>query len=130
MTSEPLVIRRKIVPVIPEGLPAIRLIGLKPTDDEKFMCAVEEQFKVIGVYRQLFTQHADAISEQERRSIIRSISEMKQRFACRRYDNIPSWFDIIPQNIPPGVLQVFVPVRWWKMLATISSDLGYHVPVE
>ena len=127
MTSSILIIRKKIVPALPEGIPAIRLIGLKPIDDEKFMCVVEERFKVISVYRPLFTQRVCAISEQERKSIIRSISELKQRFTCRRYDNAPNWFDLVPQNIPPDVFRSLVPVLWWKMLVSISNDLGYCV---
>lgn len=126
MTSELLVIRRKIVPVLPEGLPAIRLVGLKPIDDEQFMRTVEEAFQ-IRLYQELFAQYGGTIPKEERKSIIRAIFQMKQRFVCRRYEDRPTWFDIIPQNMPPGVLRVFVPVPWLEMLASISNSLGYRV---
>lgn len=118
-------IRKKLARISPEGLPAIRLVGLRPDDDEKFMHAVERRFAAPGVYGSILEQDFITMSDEEQRSLLRSIAHMKRHFEYRRYSENPNWFDIVPQNLPPGILKEYVPTPWYKILTVVSHDLGY-----
>ena len=120
-------IRKKIARVSPEGLPAIRLIGLQPCDDEKFMRELEHRFSVAGAYKSILKKDFDILTEKEQKSLTRAIAHMKQQFEYRRYSENPSWLDIVPLNRPPGVLKGNVPPQWYKILVDISHTLGYAV---
>lgn len=119
------IIRKKLARVSPEGLPAIRLIGLKECDDEKFKRAVEHRFSSGEAYRSVLRQDLTALTEEEQKKLIRSLLHVEQLFEYRRYPDNPNWFDVIPQKLPAGVLKEYVPASWYKILVAVSHDLGY-----
>ncbi len=118
-------IRKKIAHVCPEGLPAIRLVGLKQSDDERFMHAVERRFSSPEPYKSILGYDSTTLTEKQQKSLIRALSHAKHRFKYRRYPDKPSWLDIIPQNLPPGVLKEHVPAHWYQILVAVLHDLGY-----